>query len=143
MSRLVAANAFNVPEATLRRHLKKNEKREKHHYGLVTALHITSSQPLDVSFFGPLKPSIAKHVTILGHSSGTITDKDIECRIKPPNPLEFSEHDFSAANTTDHDVIGGETENNSVNPKTLVVEKPTYKHFKETRTYGKMLIPIY
>ena len=34
----------------------------------------------------------------------------------------FSEHDFAAARTTDHDVVGDETENNSTNRQTFVVE---------------------
>ncbi|GFX52130.1 hypothetical protein TNCV_547891 [Trichonephila clavipes] len=38
-----------------------------------------------------------------------------ECVIEPHNPLEFSEYDFTAAKTTDHDVVGDATENNSAN----------------------------
>ncbi len=45
-----------------------------------------------------------------------------ECGIEPHNPLVFSEHDFAAAKTTDHDVVGDETENNNANPLTLLVE---------------------
>ena len=45
-----------------------------------------------------------------------------ECGIKPHNPLVFSKHDLAAAKTTDHDVVGDETENNSANFQTLVVE---------------------
>ena len=44
-----------------------------------------------------------------------------KCGIEPHNPLVFSEHDFAAAKTTDHDVVGDKTENNSANPQTLVV----------------------
>ncbi|GFX58813.1 uncharacterized protein TNCV_805171 [Trichonephila clavipes] len=37
-------------------------------------------------------------------------------------PLVFSEHVFAASKSTDHDVVCDETENNSANPQTLVVE---------------------
>ncbi|GFY04038.1 hypothetical protein TNCV_1198161 [Trichonephila clavipes] len=36
--------------------------------------------------------------------------------------MSSSEHDFAASKATDHDVLGDETENNSTNPHTLVVE---------------------
>ena len=42
-----------------------------------------------------------------------------ECGIELHNNLVFSEHDFAAAKTTDHDVVGHETENNGANPQTL------------------------
>ncbi|GFY15846.1 uncharacterized protein TNCV_1284911 [Trichonephila clavipes] len=45
-----------------------------------------------------------------------------KCANETHNPLVFSEHDFSASNATDHDVVGDETENNSANPQTLVIE---------------------
>ncbi|GFT10176.1 uncharacterized protein TNCV_1115901 [Trichonephila clavipes] len=45
-----------------------------------------------------------------------------KCAIETHNPLVFSEHDFAASKATDHDVVGDETENNSTNPQTLVVE---------------------
>ncbi|GFX97646.1 uncharacterized protein TNCV_2842061 [Trichonephila clavipes] len=41
-------------------------------------------------------------------------DKEIE--------QDPSEHNFAASKATDHDVVGDETENNSANPQTLVVE---------------------
>ncbi|GFX15205.1 uncharacterized protein TNCV_2709101 [Trichonephila clavipes] len=40
----------------------------------------------------------------------------------PHNHLVFREYDFAAAETTDNDVVGDATENNSANPHTLVVE---------------------
>ncbi|GFS54491.1 uncharacterized protein TNCV_1742611 [Trichonephila clavipes] len=43
-------------------------------------------------------------------------------RCKPHNPLVFGEYDFAAAKTTDYDVVGDATKNNSANPQTLVVE---------------------
>ncbi|GFX69554.1 uncharacterized protein TNCV_1769231 [Trichonephila clavipes] len=47
-----------------------------------------------------------------------------ECGIETYNPLVFSEHDFAAAKTSNHDVVGDATEINtsSANPQTLVVE---------------------
>ncbi|GFS75606.1 uncharacterized protein TNCV_3423911 [Trichonephila clavipes] len=45
-----------------------------------------------------------------------------KCGIETHNPLVFSEHDFTASKATEHDVVGDETENNSANPQTLVVE---------------------
>ncbi|GFV54741.1 uncharacterized protein TNCV_3844601 [Trichonephila clavipes] len=42
--------------------------------------------------------------------------------IETYSPFVFSEHDFAASKATDHDVVGDETENNSANPQTLVVE---------------------
>ncbi|GFV79810.1 hypothetical protein TNCV_1726351 [Trichonephila clavipes] len=45
-----------------------------------------------------------------------------KCEIETHNPLVFREYDFSASNATDHDVVDDETENNSANPQTLVVE---------------------
>ncbi|GFW43828.1 uncharacterized protein TNCV_2854611 [Trichonephila clavipes] len=45
-----------------------------------------------------------------------------KCGIETHNHLVLSEHDFSASKATDHDVVGDETENNSANPQTLVVE---------------------
>ncbi|GFT65623.1 hypothetical protein TNCV_869161 [Trichonephila clavipes] len=44
------------------------------------------------------------------------------CGIETHNHLVFSEHDFAASKATDHDVVGDETENNSANLQTLVVE---------------------
>ncbi|GFS96190.1 hypothetical protein TNCV_1141601 [Trichonephila clavipes] len=38
------------------------------------------------------------------------------------NPLLFNVHDFSASKANDHDVVGDETENNSANHHTLIVE---------------------
>ncbi|GFY33522.1 uncharacterized protein TNCV_4538501 [Trichonephila clavipes] len=45
-----------------------------------------------------------------------------EWGIEPHTPLVFSECDFAAARTTNHDVIGDVTEINSANPQTKVVE---------------------
>ncbi|GFT22613.1 hypothetical protein TNCV_2983821 [Trichonephila clavipes] len=45
-----------------------------------------------------------------------------KCGIETHNPLVFSEHDFAASKAIDHDVVGDETENNSANAQTLVVE---------------------
>ncbi|GFS65213.1 uncharacterized protein TNCV_2450761 [Trichonephila clavipes] len=45
-----------------------------------------------------------------------------KCAIETHILLVFSEHDFAASKATDHDVVGDETENNSANPQTLVVE---------------------
>ncbi|GFX33020.1 uncharacterized protein TNCV_3812891 [Trichonephila clavipes] len=45
-----------------------------------------------------------------------------ECEIELHNPFVFSEHDFSAAKTTNHDVISDATKISSANPQTLVVE---------------------
>ncbi|GFX92212.1 uncharacterized protein TNCV_1741321 [Trichonephila clavipes] len=45
-----------------------------------------------------------------------------KCGIKTHNHLVFSEHDLAASKTTDYDVVGDATENNSANPQTLVVE---------------------
>ncbi|GFY25591.1 hypothetical protein TNCV_2487111 [Trichonephila clavipes] len=42
-----------------------------------------------------------------------------KCAIETDSPLVFREHDFTASNATDHDVVGDEAENN---PQTLVVE---------------------
>ncbi|GFX76825.1 hypothetical protein TNCV_1952661 [Trichonephila clavipes] len=36
--------------------------------------------------------------------------------------ISSDEHDFAASKATDHDVVGDETENNSANSYTLVVE---------------------
>ncbi|GFS69622.1 histone-lysine N-methyltransferase SETMAR [Trichonephila clavipes] len=38
------------------------------------------------------------------------------------NPVVCGEYNFSASKATNHDVVGDEIENNSVNPQTLVVE---------------------
>ncbi|GFW33053.1 hypothetical protein TNCV_2109831 [Trichonephila clavipes] len=46
-----------------------------------------------------------------------------EYGIEPHNPLVFSEHDFAASKSTDHGVVGDETENNSTNPH--AASKPT------------------
>ncbi|GFU23806.1 DDE-1 domain-containing protein [Trichonephila clavipes] len=233
MSRLVAANAFNVPEATLRRHLKKNEKEMPAHGGrfreIFSAAHqedlkfystamdkilfgLTKKQCREDWFFDDLREQRGKYkfpassiynvvqsglspvlnklpmevsptgsrrvskiasaergrnVTIICCISttgfyllpflifarkrmlpalvgkgppatfGNAVKGFKECRIKPPNPLEFSEHDFSAANTTDHDVIGDATENNSANPKTLVVENQHINTSKEPELMAK------
>lgn len=83
-------------------------------------------QPLDVSFFGPLKTyySQACDNFMVSHPGKPITDKNIgellstayfkaatvgnavngfkECGIEPYDPLVFNEHDFAAAKTTDH-----------------------------------------
>ncbi|GFX28506.1 uncharacterized protein TNCV_1153151 [Trichonephila clavipes] len=45
-----------------------------------------------------------------------------KCGIETHNLLVFSEHDFAASKATDHYVVGDETENNSANRQTLVVE---------------------
>ncbi|GFT86100.1 uncharacterized protein TNCV_3257111 [Trichonephila clavipes] len=45
-----------------------------------------------------------------------------ECGIEPHNPLVFIEHDFDAAKTTNHDVIGDAAEINNANPQILVLE---------------------
>ncbi|GFU31744.1 hypothetical protein TNCV_1176201 [Trichonephila clavipes] len=45
-----------------------------------------------------------------------------KCAIKTHKPLLFREHDFTASNVTDYDIVGDETENNSSNSPTLVVE---------------------
>ncbi|GFW50546.1 uncharacterized protein TNCV_2888491 [Trichonephila clavipes] len=52
------------------------------------------------------------------HPGQTIIDKNIEYRLLQSS---YSEHDFSASKA-DHDVVGDETENNSANHQTLVVE---------------------
>ena len=113
-------------------------------------------QPLDVSFFGPLKTyySQACDNFIVTHPGQTITDKNIgellstayfkaatvgnavngfkECGIEPHNPLVFSEHDFAAAKTTDHDIVGDETENSIANTQALVVENQNISPLEET-----------
>ncbi|PRD22957.1 UNVERIFIED_CONTAM: hypothetical protein NCL1_47710 [Trichonephila clavipes] len=48
---------------------------------------------------------------MITHPGQTITDKNIG-----------DEHDFAASETTDHVAVGDETENNSANPQTLIVE---------------------
>ncbi|GFU67727.1 uncharacterized protein TNCV_2595301 [Trichonephila clavipes] len=53
---------------------------------------------------------------------GNDVKKFKKCAIETHNPLVFSEHDFASSKTTDHDVVGDETENNSANPQTLVVK---------------------
>lgn len=112
-------------------------------------------QPLDVSFFGPLKTyySQACDNFMVTHPGQAITDKNIgellstayfkaatvgnavngfkECGIEPYNPLVFSEHDFAAAKTTDHDVVSDEKENNSASPQTLVVENQQINPIEE------------
>ncbi|GFU10169.1 uncharacterized protein TNCV_3449521 [Trichonephila clavipes] len=45
-----------------------------------------------------------------------------KCAIETHNSFVFNEHDFAASKATDHDVVGDETENNSANLQTLVVE---------------------
>ncbi|GFV15502.1 DDE-1 domain-containing protein [Trichonephila clavipes] len=84
------------------------------------------------------------HNFIVTHPRQTIIDKNIgellsssyfkaatvgntvkgfkEIGIEPHNPLVFSEHDFAASKTTDHEVVGDETENNRANTQSLVVE---------------------
>ncbi|GFV21416.1 transposable element Tcb1 transposase [Trichonephila clavipes] len=47
------------------------------------------------------------------------------------------EYDFAAAKTTDHDVIGDATENNSANFQTLVVENQHINPPEEPELYGK------
>ncbi|GFY09722.1 DDE-1 domain-containing protein [Trichonephila clavipes] len=93
-------------------------------------------QPIDVSFFGPLKTYYSQEWDnfMVTQSGQTKTDKNIgellsiayfkaatvgnavkgfkECGFDPHNPLVFNEHDFAATNTTDNDVVGDETENN-------------------------------
>ncbi|GFW67230.1 uncharacterized protein TNCV_2698401 [Trichonephila clavipes] len=81
---------------------------------------------------------------MVAHPEQTITDKNIseilriayfkvaaigkavkgfkKCGIEPHNLLVLSNYDFAAANTTDHDVVGEATENNSAIPQSLVVE---------------------
>ncbi|GFY06668.1 uncharacterized protein TNCV_3525241 [Trichonephila clavipes] len=54
-----------------------------------------------------------------------------KCAIETHNPLVFSEHDFAALKATDHAVVGDETENNSANPQTLVVENQHINHPEE------------
>ncbi|GFT19890.1 uncharacterized protein TNCV_4993251 [Trichonephila clavipes] len=53
------------------------------------------------------------------------------CAIETHNLLVFSEHDFAASKPTDHDVVGDETEDNSDNPQTLVVENKHINHPEE------------
>ncbi|GFU99190.1 uncharacterized protein TNCV_1229041 [Trichonephila clavipes] len=55
-----------------------------------------------------------------------------ECGIEPHNPLAVSEHVFVASKTTDHVVVGNETENNSANIQTLVVENQRINPPEET-----------
>ncbi|GFV48825.1 uncharacterized protein TNCV_4269021 [Trichonephila clavipes] len=45
------------------------------------------------------------------------------CGIEDHNLLAFSKHDFAASKAADHDVVADETENNSANLHTLIVEK--------------------
>ncbi|GFX00814.1 uncharacterized protein TNCV_4577811 [Trichonephila clavipes] len=45
-----------------------------------------------------------------------------KCGIETYNSLVLREHDFAASNSTDHNVLGDETDNNSANPQSLVVE---------------------
>lgn len=92
-------------------------------------------QPLDVSFFGPLKSyySQACDNFMVTHPGQPITDKKVgeilsnayfkaatvgnavngfkESGIEPYNPMVFSEHDFAAAITTDRDVIPNDLDN--------------------------------
>ncbi|GFW16426.1 DDE-1 domain-containing protein [Trichonephila clavipes] len=138
-----------------------NARREKHHHGWVAALHITSSPPFDVSFFRPLKTyySQACDNFMVTHPGQTITDKNIgellsaayfkaatvrnavkrfkECGIEPHNPLVFSEHDFAAAKTTDHNVVSDATEINSASPQTLAVENQHINPPKEPELVAK------
>ncbi|GFX11386.1 hypothetical protein TNCV_2804471 [Trichonephila clavipes] len=53
---------------------------------------------------------------------GKATKEFKESGIEPHNHLVFSEHDYAAAKTTNHDVVGDATEIHSANPQTLVVE---------------------
>ncbi|GFS52303.1 uncharacterized protein TNCV_4850281 [Trichonephila clavipes] len=54
------------------------------------------------------------------------------CGTEIHNPLVFNEHGFAASKAIDHDVVGDETENNSANPQTLVVENQHINHPEET-----------
>ncbi|GFV46378.1 hypothetical protein TNCV_3232671 [Trichonephila clavipes] len=44
------------------------------------------------------------------------------CSLQTHNLLVLNEHDFAASKARDHDVVDDETENNSANSQTLVVE---------------------
>ncbi|GFU37731.1 hypothetical protein TNCV_1466011 [Trichonephila clavipes] len=48
--------------------------------------------------------------------------KGLKYAIDTHNSLVFSEHDFAAPKASDHEIVDDETENNSANPQTLVVE---------------------
>ncbi|GFV29492.1 uncharacterized protein TNCV_2728731 [Trichonephila clavipes] len=52
--------------------------------------------------------------------------------IETHNPFVFNKHDFAASKATNHDVVGDETENNSVNPQSLVVENQHINPPEET-----------
>ncbi|GFU94744.1 hypothetical protein TNCV_3386331 [Trichonephila clavipes] len=58
-------------------------------------------------------------------------------------PMNFLEYDFAASKATDHDVVGDETENNSANPQTLVVEDRHEKWFSRLairRVYKDLVV---
>ncbi|GFX77840.1 uncharacterized protein TNCV_432251 [Trichonephila clavipes] len=48
------------------------------------------------------------------------------------NPIVFSEYDFVAAKTTNHDVVGDATDINSADPQTLVVKNQHINPPEET-----------
>ncbi|GFT19800.1 hypothetical protein TNCV_4992631 [Trichonephila clavipes] len=66
-----------------------------------------------------------------------------ECGIEPHNPLVFNEHDFSAARNTDHDVVGAETDNDSANLQTLVLENQHINLPEESQFMANVLIPMH
>ncbi|GFW86308.1 uncharacterized protein TNCV_4330921 [Trichonephila clavipes] len=49
----------------------------------------------------------------------------------PPSRLKQYKYDFATLKATRHDVVGNETENNSADPQTLVLEKQHINHPEE------------
>lgn len=71
----------------------------------------------DKNIVEPLSTAYFKASTV-GNAAKGFKEYGIESH----NHVVLSKHDFAAAKTTEHDVVGDETENNSANSQTLVVE---------------------
>ncbi|GFV53509.1 hypothetical protein TNCV_4746571 [Trichonephila clavipes] len=90
--------------------LKDNQGRWKPHSGTLIGSFMARREPRVLPLEQSMKGEIVCDKVVRG--------KRIDCAAN----ARRNEHDFSAAKTTDRDVVGDATEINRANPQTMVVE---------------------